>query len=189
MGGRYEPRSAGLTTVAGFTLVEFLIVAAILATFAALAVPALTAADPERADLAAAQLVQALRFARSEANRTGKHHGVRVDSAAERVQVFRLDSTSPVTRNFAVYHPVTRKQFLVDYAANRRTANVGVAAVTLNFASTCSEARDVVFDARGTPRCSDPVNVELTSATIDLAGPRVTRRVVVSGVTGRVALQ
>ena len=56
-----------LTRRAGFTLTEMLVVVAILAAVAAVALPLLTAPDRERVELAAEQLVQALRYARSEA--------------------------------------------------------------------------------------------------------------------------
>ncbi|HLF10428.1 MAG TPA: prepilin-type N-terminal cleavage/methylation domain-containing protein, partial [Gammaproteobacteria bacterium] len=55
---------------AGFTLTEMLIVVAALAALASVAVPLLLGPDPERVELAAVELVQALRFARSEAERT-----------------------------------------------------------------------------------------------------------------------
>jgi hypothetical protein len=66
---------------------------------------------------------------------------------------------------------------------------VQITAAALSFAAVCSEPRDLVFDARGWPLCSQPLNVELTSAAIDVGTGTVTRRVSVDGVTGRVVLQ
>lgn len=175
---------------AGFTLTEMLIVVAVLAALAAVAVPMLSTPDPQRVELAAAELVQALRFARSEAERTRIPHGVRIDAASDIAQVFSLDrSAVPPARDFAIYHPVHRGLFVLDYRADPNTARVGVDSANLSFASSCSEPRDVVFDQRGTPLCADPFSVGLISAAIQLGDGQTTRQVNVAGVTGRVVLQ
>jgi prepilin-type N-terminal cleavage/methylation domain-containing protein len=181
----------GLTVArAGFTLAEMLVVVALLAAFAAVAVPILSAPDPARVELAAAELVQALRFARSESERTGMPHGLRVDAASDTVQMFRVDTAAlPPARNFAVYHPVDRQLFVLDFAADPATANVEIAAVAFSFAAACAEARDIVFDPSGTPSCADPVSSAVTSATVDLSDGRSQRRVAVAAVTGRVTVQ
>lgn len=176
--------------LAGFTLTEMLIVVAVLAALASAAVPLLSATDSQRVELAATQLVQALRFARSEAQHTSVPHGVRIDAAAETVQVFRLNTgVVPPVRDFMIHHPVHRGLFVLNYRTDHVTAGVEIAAVTSSFGAACSEFRDLVFDQRGTPLCSNPVTVGLTSATVDLSDGRTTRRVTVAGVTGRVVLQ
>jgi len=175
---------------AGFTLTEMLIVVAALAALASVAVPLLLGPDPERVELAAVELVQALRFARSEAERTGVPHGVRIDAATEQVQLFRLDlSTMPPTHDFAIYHPVHRGLFVLDYSTDPQTSGVQITAATLTFTAACSELKDLVFDERGTPLCSNPVSVGLTAATINVGNGQTTRLVNVAGVTGRVVLQ
>lgn len=175
---------------AGYTLTEMLIATALLAAAAAVAVPMLGAPNPGRASVAGTELVQALRFARSEAQRTQIPHGVRIDAATERAQLFRLDTaTTPPTRLFTVRHPVHHGLYLLDFPADPATRGVQISAAALVFGGTCSDARDVAFDARGWPRCAQSPNIELTTATIDLGTGAVTRRVVLSGVTGRVVLQ
>ena len=177
-------------TRAGFTLTEMLVVVALLAAFAAVAVPILSAPDPARVELAAAELVQALRFARSEAERTGTPHGLRVDAAVDTAQMFRVDTAAiPPARDFAVYHPVDRQLFVLDLAADPATANVEIAAAAFSFAGACAELRDIVFEASGTPSCADPVSSAVTSATVDLSDGRSQRRVAVAAVTGRVTVQ
>jgi prepilin-type N-terminal cleavage/methylation domain-containing protein len=174
---------------AGYTLTEMLIATALVAVAAAVAMPMMRAADPNRANLAATQLAQALRFARTEAQRTQVPHGVRIDAAAERAQLFRLDmSTVPPTRQFTIRHPAHHDLYVLDFPATAVTRGVQITAAALSFAAVCGEPRDFVFDARGWPRCSQPLNVELTSAAIDLGTATVTRRVSVDGVTGRVVL-
>ena len=175
---------------AGFTLTEMLIATALLAAAAAVAVPMLAAPNPSRVRLAGTELVQALRFARSEAQRTRVPHGVRIDAATERVQLFRLDtSTVPATRLFTVRHPLHHGLYVLDFPADPATRGVTIAAAALTFAGGCGEARDVVFDARGWPLCSNPLAVEVTNGTIDLALGTATRRVTVAGATGRAVLQ
>ncbi|MGH8496716.1 MAG: pilus assembly FimT family protein [Gammaproteobacteria bacterium] len=175
---------------AGFTLTEMLIAVAILSALAAVAVPMLSAPDPERVELAAAELIQALRFARSESERTRVPHGLRVDAATETVQLFRLDtSVAPPARDFTVYHPVHRGLFALNYGANPDTAGVEIESAILSFAAACSETRDIVFDDRGSPRCADPVHVAVTGAVISLGDGATTRQIDIAGVTGRVVLQ
>ncbi|HET8699158.1 MAG TPA: GspH/FimT family pseudopilin [Gammaproteobacteria bacterium] len=179
-----------LARFAGFTLTEMLIAAALVAAAAAVAVPMLSAPSPSRVQLAGTELVQALRFARSEAQRTRVPHGVRIDAATERAQVFRLDmSTAPATRLFTVRHPLHHGLYVLDFPTDPATKGVTIATSTLTFAGACTETRDVIFDARGWPLCSNPSTVELTSGTVDLALGGVTRRVTVAGATGRVVLQ
>jgi len=175
---------------AGYTLTEMLIAVALLAAAAAVAVPMLRAPAPSRVQLAGTQLVQAIRFARSEARRTLVPHGVRIDTATERAQLFRLDmSTLPPTRLFTVRHPGHHDLYVLDFPAATATRGVQINAAALSFAAACSESRDLVFDARGWPLCSSPVSVELASADVDLGNGTTTRRVSVAGVTGRVVLQ
>jgi prepilin-type N-terminal cleavage/methylation domain-containing protein len=175
---------------AGYSLTEMLIATALVAVGAAVAMPMLRTTDPSRANVAATQLAQAVRFARSEAQRTRVPHGVRIDAATERAQLFRLDmSTVPPTRLFTVRHPGHHGLYLLDFSTDGATRGVQITAATLSFAGACSESRDLVFDARGWPLCSQPLNVELTSATVDLGSNTVNRRVSVAGVTARVVLQ
>jgi prepilin-type N-terminal cleavage/methylation domain-containing protein len=182
--------SRGFAKRAGFTLTEMLIVAGVLAALAAAAVPIISAPDRDRVALAAEQVLQALSFARAEAERTGLPHGARIDTAAETVRLFRLDTTTtPPTREFVIRHPVHRGLFWLDFPSARLTRGVRVDAAALSFSGSCSDIRDVVFDARGWPRCADPTTVELTTAKSDIGKGRTTRRVSVAGVTGRVTVQ
>lgn len=177
-------------TRAGFTLTEMLVVVGLLAALAAVALPMLTAPDPARLDLAAAEVVQALRFARSEAERTGTPHGLRVDAAADTLQVFRLNAAAiPPTRDFAVYHPVDHQLFLLDFVSRADTRGIEIETASFIFSAPCADARDLVFDAAGTPLCADSAAAALTAATIDLGNGHSRRRVTIAAVTGRVTVQ
>jgi prepilin-type N-terminal cleavage/methylation domain-containing protein len=174
----------------GYTLTEMLIATVLVVVAAAVAMPMLRTTDPHRVNAAATQLVQAVRYARSEAQRTRVPHGVRIDAATERAQLFRLDmSTVPPTRLFTVRHPWHHGLYLLDFSTDVTTRGVQITAATLTFAAACSELRDLVFDARGWPLCSQPLNVELTNGIVDVGSVTVNRRVSVAGVTGRVVLQ
>jgi prepilin-type N-terminal cleavage/methylation domain-containing protein len=184
MRGRRHEKSAG------YTLAEMLIAVTLLAAVAAVALPMLGSPNASRVELAAAELAEALRFARSEAERTRIPHGVRVDAGTERAQVFRLDtSTTPATPLFTVRQPIHHGSYVLDFPGDQATRGVQIATVTLSFGAPCGESRDIVFDARGWPFCSQPPTVELSSATIELGIGAATRRVVVEAVTGRVVLQ
>lgn len=86
----------------GFTLIEILTVVAIMAIAAGIAVPALRASDLYALDRAATELAQMLRYARSEARRTGITHGV---FAGTDIATLYQWVSSP--DHDAVRHPIT----------------------------------------------------------------------------------
>ncbi|CAN5167310.1 hypothetical protein BH24PSE2_BH24PSE2_14530 [soil metagenome] len=177
-------------TQTGFTLTEMLVVVAVLAALTAVALPNLAAPDSERVELAAAELVQALRFARSEAERTRIPHGLRIDAATETVRLFRVDrGASPPTRDFSVRHPVHKGLFVLDYRSEPRMPGVGIDSAALSFASPCSNPIDLAFDEHGIPYCVDAAGAALTEAVVELGNGRTVRQVVVAGITGRVTLR
>ena len=130
-----------------------------------------------------------MRYARSEAIRTGKPHGFRQSSTNERIRVFRADTlTSPWTENFDVYHPLSRQLYDIDLDVHpfARAGNVTHNKV---FRGTCNTPRKVYFDDAGVPRCLDPetVLVEQIDITLTLGGHEHT--VTLDGITGRVTVQ
>ena len=74
----------------GFSLMELAVVVAILGIVAAVAMPNLAATDVQIVELAAAGVADAIRFARSEAIRSGTPHGVNTDAAGNRIRVYSL---------------------------------------------------------------------------------------------------
>ena len=90
----------------GFTLLELTLVSAILGVIAVAALPNLASSDPSRLDLAALQVADAMRYARSEAIRTGVPHGFRQEISQKRIRVMRPDmADTPATLVYDVYHP------------------------------------------------------------------------------------
>ena len=173
----------------GVTLVELLLVIAILGVAAAVAIPALHSGDPQRLDLAAEEFANAMRFARSEAIRTGEPRGFRQRSANKRIRVFRPDTgTSPWTLNYDVYHPVSKQLYDINLDSHPFAAAESVVR-NRTYRGTCNEPRNVHFDSSGIPRCTDPETVLLEQFDVILTlGPH-TRTVTLHGITGRVTVQ
>ena len=96
----------------GVTLVELLVVITILGVVAVVAIPNFSSSNPQTLDLAAEEFANAMRFARSEAIRTGEPRGFRQRSDTKRIRVFRPDTgTAPWTLNYDVYHPLTKQLY------------------------------------------------------------------------------
>ena len=66
----------------GYTLIELIITITIIAVIAAIAMPAFSSGSDRQLEAAAAEFAAAMRFARTEAMRTGEPHGFRQQSAA-----------------------------------------------------------------------------------------------------------
>ena len=173
----------------GVTLVELLVVLAILGVAAAVAVPSLSSSDPQTLDLAAEEFANAMRFARSEALRTGEPRGFRQKSSNKRIRVFRPDtSTSPWTLNYDVYHPVSKQLYDIKLDTHPFAAADSVVR-NRTYRGTCNTPRNVYFDSTGIPRCADPETVLLDWFDVTLTlGPH-TRVVTLHGITGRVTIQ
>lgn len=95
----------------GFTLLETLLVVTLIGILALAAIPMLSSPDPTRLDAAAAEVRNALRFAISEAQRTGGY--VLVDgSAAGHLRVFNSNASGASLA--AVIDPLTKRALDVD---------------------------------------------------------------------------
>jgi len=173
----------------GFSFAELLAVITILGIVAAVAIPDLSTSDPTRLDLAAEEIAQAMRYARSEAVRSGEPHGFRQQSGAKRIRVFRPDiSTSPWTLKYDVYHPVSKQLYDVDLDTHAfaRADNLSHTRV---YRGTCNRKTNVYFDSSGTPRCTDPETVLLEQFDVTLTLGDHTRVVSLHSLTGRVSVQ
>ncbi len=179
----------GVSRSHGVTLVELLVVVAIIGVVAVAATPFLSSANPHQLDLAAEEFADAMRFARSEAMRTGDPHGFRQQSTAKWIKVFRADTgTSPWTLNYDVYHPVGKQ--LYDVNLNRHPFAVADSVSrTPVFMGACNQTGNVYFDANGIPRCANPETVLLEQFAVSLTKGGHTRVVTLHGITGRVTVQ
>ena len=173
----------------GVTLVELLVVIAIIGVVAVAATPFLSSANPHQLDLAAEEFADAMRFARSEAMRTGDPRGFRQQSTAKRIRVFRPDTgTAPWTLNYDVYHPVGKQLYDIDLNTHPFAVADSVSHNPV-FRGSCNNIDNIYFDRSGIPRCADPQTVLLEQLDVSLTSGGHTRVVTLHGITGRVTVQ
>jgi prepilin-type N-terminal cleavage/methylation domain-containing protein len=168
----------------GFTLAEMLIACTVLAIGAAVALPSSQPVAEVRADAAAAEVAQALRFAREEAMRTGALRMVRCDTSKNSVSVYVPDTSGNVAT--AVNDPLTHMNYAV--VLGQAPAGAGVSLSMCNFAfSALPVAPTLAFDANGNPvrGTGTSTTQALSAGTIQLAIGTTLRTVAVD-VNGRV---
>ncbi len=173
----------------GFSIAELLVVVAILAIVGLVLVgPPSSVNDEKKLDLAASEVASALRFARSEAMRTGEHHGARFDTTAQRIRVYRLDIlASPPVEEFDVYHPVDKKLYDLPVTSGPSTAGVQLSSSDFDFPGN-ADLESVAFAESGVP--VSPIDLALMDAgRVDLALGAFARIVIVAPMTGRVTVQ
>lgn len=187
-----------MARVRGISLIELSIVVAILGVIALVVLPNLTASSVQRLDLASQRVVDALRFARSEALRTGQLTGVVVDTGNtlgvfKDLAVFVPDpSGSPFALDRFVDHPLSGHPY--DQRLETSVGGPGVAfsgpAKPFTY-DGITDGRDYVFfDATGAPVWLEDGNrFRLVGGTLDLALGRLKQRITVEPVTGKVQLQ
>jgi len=189
-------RAFGLTAVPrraaaqrAYTIVELLAVVVLLGLAATIAMPSPTLGESRKLDLTAIEIANAMRFARSEAMRTGNATGFRQQSEAKRIRVFSIDiEISPATIEYDVYHPVDKKLFDREFTQQPFVFN-GEIQNSATFRGTCDKLTRVYFDAVGTPWCADPVDVLLERFDVTLTLGASSRLVTLNGITGRVTIQ
>ncbi len=173
----------------GYTLTELVVVVGLLALIASVALPGISSSEQERLELAAAEFAAAIRFARSEAIRTGEPHGFRFLTNQYRIRVFTADTSgSPWTWVWDVYHPIDKD--LYDYTFPTELAGAGAPVIhTPIYRGTCDRQGVIYFDASGTPWCLEPETVLLESYRLDLTTDQTSAVVTLDGITGRVSVQ
>lgn len=173
----------------GFSLLELLIVVTILGITALVVVPDISTTDPGKLDIAAQEIAQAIRHARSEAIRTGQPRGFYLQSAAGRIRVFSPDTgTHPWTLNYDVYHPVSKQLYDVNLGTHT-FAEVDSLLGSRSYYGTCNSPDSIYFDSNGIPRCADPETVLLKHYQVTLALGNHARIVTLDSITGRVSIQ
>lgn len=174
---------------AGYTILEMMIVVALLALIAAIAAPSVTPAERQKLDLATSSVADALRFAREEARRTGVVHGVSADVLNDRLRVFRLDEIpNPNDKVFDVYQPVSKHLYTIQLDSSPY-GGVVVGAVGGQMLGACSDPGSIAFDPGGVVRCVEPVATRIRDASIELALGGLRSTVTVDEYAGRVSVQ
>lgn len=137
---------------AAYTLTELLIVVAILAIAAVVAIPTAQPVAEFRADAAAGEVANALRFARDKAQYSGVQRLFDCDAAANTIAVFALETDRTTTRvsRDPVEHPFNRAPYLLTLNAAPAGNTMVLVRCTFTFEDNAN-ATAVAFDAAGNP--------------------------------------
>jgi prepilin-type N-terminal cleavage/methylation domain-containing protein len=178
----------------GVTLVEMVLVVAVLAVAAALAIPKADVVGPAAVNVAAVQVANALRFARREAIRTGAYHVVKLDTAAQTLRVYRLTTSGVVAEDSArpVVHPVDMRTYNLAFS-NDPASGATIASAVFKYQSGLT-ATYATFGPDGAPAdirgtwflklfVIDPLQQD---GVVTLRRGSAVRTVTVAAATGRV---
>jgi len=173
----------------GYTIVELLAVVALIGLTASIVLPSTIPGESKKLDLVAMEVANAMRFARSEAMRTGNTMGFQQQSDINRMRIFNIDIGSvPATFEYDVYHPVDKKIY-TRWFGEQPFAFDGEVDHRSTYQGTCNLKSKIYFDADGTPWCTDPVKVLLERFDVELELGASSRIVRLHGVTGRVTIE
>ena len=183
----------GVSRSHGVTLVELLVVVAIIGVVAVAATPFLSNADPQRLERVASEIAGAIRFARSESLRTGQVHGVEISQDTQRIKVYRADlTTTPVSEAEILYHPVARQPFDIDLDTAPLMSGASIVNAQDPFLYSMGRRKNLLFDASGLPiwivNATGTTHI-LQDGVVQIEIGNLTRDVRVAPITGRVTLQ
>ena len=172
----------------GFSLLEMMIVVFILSLIAAVAIPNLSVTETYKLDIAARKIVEATRFARAEAIRTGNVHGITFSNTGDNAKVYQLISGTPT---YNIYHPVDKKLYTFNLKTDPATTGVEVQSYSIEYEDVSGNKNLVDFNSYGNPKYFESGSDHMLSATatITLSYAGQTRVISVSPMTGRVTVQ
>jgi type II secretory pathway pseudopilin PulG len=174
----------------GWTLFELLVVVGILAIIgAALLFQSPRIQQTQKLELGAAEAASALRFAQSEAVRTGSPHGARISTADNRIRVYRLDTSgAPFVEQFDVYHPLDKRLYEFSPATSSFATGLKITLSDFQFAGDAGVYESVAFSDSGLP--VSPVDLAvLTQGSVDVTTGSATMTVTLQPGTGRATVQ
>jgi prepilin-type N-terminal cleavage/methylation domain-containing protein len=176
----------------GISLVELLIVVGILGIAAVVAVPNFSSTDSYRLELAAAEVAEAIRYARSEAIRTGEVTYLDISRVTHQIIIGKADmAASPVAIESVLIHPVSKKDYDFNLSELPGASGVKITSTDDVFLyDTVGRRSSLLFDATGTPKwIAGGTSYRLSSAEIRLGYADQEKIVRVAPVTGRVTIQ
>jgi len=164
----------------GFTMIELMIVVAIIAIAAAIVVPMTSSAGSMQLRAAVTMVAADLEYAKSMSISRGHRYAAVFTKTTESYQI--EDLSEPVgDPNRIIDHPVRKGfKYIVNFATDSRLSQVDV--VDANFDATDT----VSFDYLGSPLNGSDTN--LNSGVITLRAGGITRTVSVEPVTGYIAI-
>jgi len=174
-------------TSAGYTLIELLMVVAILSIAAVVVIPSSAPLAEFNADAAATEVALALRFARDEAKRTGQSRVVECERALNRIAVNAIDSSKPdaAVSTVPVAHP-----YVVALNAVPAGNTMALISCTFTFADNTSVAT-IAFDSAGNPvrgLGSAAARTQALRSGVVVLGAGNTRRSIAVDGTGRITI-
>lgn len=172
----------------GMTYIELMIAVLILAIISVIAIPDSASNNHRKLDLAVEEVVQAIRFARLEAMRTGIPYGVFFDPSGERVKVYRLIEDS-VT--YDVYHPIDKKIYTLNFKTDRETEGINLLSHNITFQGVGGNMQFLGFNKYGNPKLFNGGidHMLINSASITFTYTGQSKVVNVKTMTGRVTSQ
>lgn len=183
-----------IISIKGVTLLNLMIIVAIVAIFSTIAIPTFTSSDKYQLELASEHIVNAIRFARREAIRTGDMYGVEVDRSSKHFYVYKVDvDTKPVSPEFIAYHPINKNKYsyYFDSDLNLSTISISNSADPFLFSDSVRR-KSLLFDANGTPVWFDSnINsiYQLSDGEVILSRGNAQNSVYVQPLNGRVSVQ
>ena len=174
----------------GYTMLELMAVVAIVAVLAAVALPSLRPSLAGKLDLAAAQVAEAIRFARSEAIRTGTPTYVEIDRNTDRLLVAEANlAGATVVAGTTLRHPIDKKLLDIILSSAATTSGVEFTNDPFDYPSG-SDQPGVVFNGQGLPfHKAGGTQQPLRLGEVELALDDLQRTVLVAPTTGRVTIQ
>lgn len=171
----------------GFSLTELLLVVVIVGLVAAAAAPSLTNSDSHKLDLAANEVANVIRFARTESIRTGNPHGISAESSNQRIRPYIRGAFG--FPEYTVRNPVDKKLYNLLFDTDPNISDVAIASVAIDFIGLGSTTL-LGFNADGVPKYQSGSTIHLlNSAEIRLGLGNDERIITVVPTTGRVTVQ
>lgn len=170
--------------VRAFTLAEILTVVAVIGVLVVVVIPALSAVELKKLDVAAEEVANALRFAIKEADRTGGYILVDGQTVPGHLRVVNADASG--VELGAVNDPLTKTALNIDVAGSAFSQGIGLAVRFFQGGTAYAQllvgpgAQMKVFDGatiRGPLEAGSGVVVSLNSTSVTVALNEVTGRV------------
>lgn len=176
----------------GYTLIELLMVVAILSIAAVVVIPSSAPIVEFDADAAATEVALALRFARDEAKRTGQPRLFDCQRALNQIAVNAIDASGPEAgiAPTRILHPTSRAAYIVALNSVPAGNTMALISCTFTFADNASAAT-LGFDSAGNPvrglGKAGARTQPLRSGSVVLGAGNTRRSIAVDG-TGRITI-